>query len=372
MASLFHPTVRRQTGVRILLHAAFWVAVVFYFAWGFGLNNNARTSVANSLFFLPGHMLMMYSLLYFLTPRYLVKKKYVQFFAGLLVVVALCAGYAWLANVTLLTNATFSGFRLNTGRNILPFIHVAGIAFSIKFLNYWHRQKQETVEAQREALRAELELLKSQVHPHFLFNTLNNLYAHTLERSDKAPEIVLRLSSLLRFMIYESKAGRIALAKEVLVLQAYVDLERLRYGNRLDVSFACHGDTEGRFIAPLLLLPFLENAFKHGTSRQLDQCWISLDLRVDGGALDFKLVNSVDGEEAAADASAGGLGLQNVKRRLELLYPGRYNLTLQQEEEVFIVTLRLQLDAAKEDAGLTPSRTVLIGERYGLEMPDSR
>jgi sensor histidine kinase YesM len=359
--------------LRVLVHLVFWVAIVTYFAWGFGFNVDAKTSFISALLFLPGHMIMMYSLLYFLTPCYLIKKKYLQFVIGLVIVLLICAGYAALANVALVANRnTFSGVRIDTGRNILPFIHVAGIAFSIKFLSYWHQQKQQTIKAQREQLTTELELLKSQIHPHFLFNTLNNLYAYTLEQSAKASEIVLKLSNLLRFMIYESRDEHIALRKEVSVLKAYIELEQLRYGDRLDVSFSCRGNIDNKQIAPLLLLPFLENAFKHGTSKQIDQCWISVDLNVEGAVLQFKLVNSIDKVVEKKATADSGLGLQNVQRRLNLLYPGKHQLDIQPAEEVFIVSLLLHLDQAIETNRETHSVIQTIGKRYDLEVPDRR
>ena len=373
MDSLSHSIKTNKLLIRILLHVAFWVAIVTYFAWGFGFNVNTKTSFISALLFLPGHMIMMYSLLYFLTPRYLVQKKYLQFVIGLLIVLLICAGYAALANVALVANRNiFTGVTLDTGRNILPFIHVAGIAFSIKFLNFWHQQKRQIVEVQREQLTTELELLKSQIHPHFLFNTLNNLYAFTLEQSVKAPQIVLKLSNLLRFMIYESRNEHIPLRKEVSVLQAYIELEQLRYGDRLDVSFSCRGNINNKQISPLLLLPFLENAFKHGTSKQIDQCWISFDLNVEGSVLQFKLINSIDKDVEKPATDDSGVGLQNVQRRLNLLYAGKHHLDIQSEEEVFIVSLVLHLDDAPEKNKKPYSVIQTIGEKYDLEMPDRR
>jgi len=373
MTFLLQPSQSKPLLTRIVLHLLFWVAIVFYFAWGFGFGSNAIISLLSSLFYLPGHMFMMYSLLYFLTPRYLVKKKYVSFAVGLVLVVLICAAYAAAANLSLIANKTrFNGVTLDTGRNILPFIHVAGIAFSIKFLNYWHQQKQQTIEAQREQLTTELELLKAQVHPHFLFNTLNNLYAYTLEQSEKAPEIVLKLSNLLRFMIYESRAASIPLRKEVSLLQSYIELEQLRYGDRLDVSFTCNGEIGDKMIAPLLLLPFLENAFKHGTSRQIDQCWISFDLNVKSSTMLFKLVNSVDKEEDRKVTADGGLGLQNVQRRLNLLYPGKHHLSVHSEEEVFIISLELELETGNEFEAKDSSIIHTTDKTYDLEMPRRR
>ena len=327
---------------QILLHILFWVIIVTYFAWGFGFNLNYKVSFLNALFYLPGHMFTVYVLLYFLVPKYLIRRKYLYFFVGLILTVACCTTYAWGVQLTLDARSNPGNFTMTTGRAILPFFHVGGIAISIKLLSYWYEQKQQTIEAEQQRTNAELQLLKSQLHPHFLFNTLNNLYSHVLDQSPKAPEIVLKLSDLLRFMIYES-SDDIALGKEITLIEHYVALEKLRYGDRLDLSLVISGDTAGHRIAPLLLLPFLENAFKHGASRQVDQCWISLNLSIDGDVMNFKLVNSVDNEPEPGGGKTGGLGLQNVQRRLELLYNGRYNLQMLMEDQVYVVNLELNL-----------------------------
>ena len=348
-------TINKKLLKRVSLHLIFWICIVCYFTWGFGLRGNVKRGFFNALLYLPGHMIMTYTLLYFLTPRYLVKKKYIPFFTGLLLLIAVCFCYAALANLTVgvLPNS-FKGVSLDVGQNVLPFIHVAGIAFSIKFLDNWHRQKQQTMEARHEQVKAELELLKAQVHPHFLFNTLNNLYSFTLEQSEHAPEIVLKLSYLLRFMIYESREARIPLDKEISLLKSYMELEQLRYGPRLDVSFVCRGDIDGWQIAPLLLLPFVENAYKHGTSQQTDLCWISFDLSMEGAMMRFKLINGFDAGGEKME-SHGGLGLQNCKRRLELIYPEQYSLDIRAEDDVFIVNLGLQLEPSRQSKSETIS-----------------
>ena len=353
---------------KILLHILFWIIVVTYFAWGFGFNKNYKASFINALFYLPGFMLMVYSLIYFLIPRYLIKKKFGYFFAGLLLVILLCTGYAWLAQLTMLANAVFKGMTMATGRAILPFIHVGGIAISIKLLKYWYLQKQQTLEAQQQKMVAELQLLKSQVHPHFLFNTLNNLYALSLEQSPKAPEIILKLSNLLRFMIYESNVPFIDLEKEILLLQEYIALEQLRYGDRLDVSVTINGDIKNKQIPPLLLLPLVENAFKHGTSNQVDQCWISFDMHVTDKAINFKLINSKDNEQSAAANKYRGAGLQNVKKRLDLLYTDKYVFEVVDQEEVFIAHLLLPVTLMLQNDEQNNAAVNSINKKYDMEM----
>lgn len=331
------------------LHILFWILVVLYFAWGFGLGVDPMKSIYNAIFFLPGHLIMVYSMLYFLVPKFLLNRKYWQFLLGIVILVGICGIYTVLAQLSITADANprLQGATFSVGRNILPFIHIAGIAASIKLLKYWYVQRKQTLEAEQQRTAAELKLLKAQLHPHFLFNTLNNLYSHTLEFSPRSPEIVLKLSALLRFMIYESNSQRISLAKEIDLLQNYISLEELRYGDRLDLSVSITGDIEKYQIAPLLLLPFLENAFKHGTSKQIDQCWISFDLTLDGSLVKFKLINSID-PETEEETSSGGLGLENVRKRLEILYREKYTLETQKLEEVYVLNLELEVEMLEE------------------------
>jgi len=333
---------------RVMLHSVFWVLIVTWYAWGFGLDEDPKKAFTNALSFLPGHLIMVYVLLYYLIPKFLLQSKFWHFLLGLGALVVICAIYARLSRLSLTTVMQRPGFSLSVGRNVLPFVHTGAIAASIKLLKYWYLQRKQTIEAEQQRTVAELKLLKAQVHPHFLFNTLNNLYSHTLEFSPKSPQIVLKLAALLRFMIYESNASRIPLSKELELLQDYISLEQLRYGDRLDMSVSITGEIERYQIAPLLLLPFLENAFKHGTSKQIDQCWISLNVSMEGNFLGFKLLNSIDPNAGTDNLEHKGIGLDNVKRRLQLLYKDKYRFETVKMDEVFVVNLGLPLEKLEE------------------------
>ncbi len=329
----------------IMLHLLFWIFIVTYFAWGIGLQNNPVQSFKNASFYLPGFFVVVYTLLYFLVPKYLLTRKFLYFFIGLFIILAVCFLYINLAQFSFPGSFPSGGVKSSVGTTLMPFIHVGVIALLLKLLSSLYQQKNQTLEAEKQKSEAELQCLKAQLHPHFLFNTLNSLYAHTLEASPKSPEIVMKLSELLRFMIYESKSSKIPLIKEIHLIEDYIALEKYRYGDRLDVSVTISGDVGRYQIAPLLLLPFLENAFKHGTSIQLEQCWISLNISMEGPVMYFKLVNSIDpGIEDEHPAKEGGVGLLNVKKRLELLYAERYSFSAQRMEEVFVVDLVLDLD----------------------------
>ena len=334
-----------------LRHLLFWIFVVLYFAWGFGfINYTPKEAIINSALFFPGHLVVVYPLLYFLIPHFLVKKKFLLFFACFVACLAFAALITSLTQLLTASIPALKGYNSKIGKNVLPYIHIAGLAASLKLIKYSYFQQDRAVSAIQQKTMAELELLKAQVHPHFLFNTLNNLFAHTLRNSSDSPQIVVKLSDLLRFMIYESKADLIPLAQEIQLLQNYLDLEKLRYAQELDISFTYSGDIEGNLIRPLLLLPLVENSFKHGASQQLEQKWISMDLHVEKHTMHFKLANSTDrGKSKNAERdNKTGFGIDNVKKRLDLLYQGDYILSIKEEEDMFLISLDLNLIDTKQ------------------------
>ena len=336
-------------GRRILVHLLLWFLFLANLAWGFGVRNNPVRAFANVSLFLPGLLLIVYSLLYFLVPRYLLQRKFLAFFTGLAVVLGLCMIYTVLAQVSLTGGSDgMRGITLLRGSNVLPYLNAAGAATSIRLLMYWYQQKKLTIEAERQKDEVELQLLKAQLHPYFLFDTLDNLYLHTLKTSPKSPEIVMKLSEILRFMIYESNTPKIPLAREIKLLQDYIALEELRFGSRFDISVSISGNVEKYQIAPFLLLPFVDNAFKFGTGNQLDQSWISLNIFIEDSIFYFKLVNSVDSEKKSENNNIDGEGLKNVKKRLDLLYNDKYSLETKRLEEVFVADLSVMLEQLEE------------------------
>ena len=339
-----------------LRHLLFWIFVLNYYALGVGMTltpytfDNIKVSYITQLKYLPAFFLVVYPILYFLIPRYLEKRKFFLFTIGFLLLIFLVGGtYANLLRLNVSSmnpKGDYSGFDLTKGgKNMLPFIHVSGIAMAIKFIKKAYLQESKALQASHQKALAELELLKAQIHPHFLFNTLNNLFAHTLRHSDDAPQIVVKLSELLRFMIYESREEFIPLADEIQLLNNYIDLEKLRYGKELDFSLIISGDPGEKWIRPLLLIPLLENSFKHGMSQQLNEKWITLDIQIDEDRMLFNLANSKNPGSGIPKLNRieGGIGLENVRRRMELLYPGGYSLEISNEENHFRVILNLPL-----------------------------
>jgi LytS/YehU family sensor histidine kinase len=213
------------------------------------------------------------------------------------------------------------------------------IAVAIKLLKFWYANQQAQQVLIQEKLQAELKFLKTQIHPHFLFNTLNNLYALTLKKSDRAPETVLKLSELINYMLYECTSDEVLLDKELKFITNYIDIEKMRYGDKLDVDIRISGEAHERRIAPLILLPFVENCFKHGASESLQRAWVKVSVDLQPTLMVLKVENSKNGKYAGSTKS--GIGIQNVKRRLDLLYPDRHELKIINGEETFLVILTI-------------------------------
>ena len=222
---------------------------------------------------------------------------------------------------------------------------VVGVAVGIRLYRFLYHRKRANQQLAHETLIIELQVLKAQIHPHFLFNTLNNLYSLTLKQSPQASDMVLKLSGMLHYMIHDCNKPDVSLAKEVLFLENYVELEKLRYGPRLIVSMTITGEISTNLIAPLLLIPFVENAFKHGSAQQTGQARIELMLTVTGREMLFRIENSKEKRTVSNTwQNTESIGLANVQKRLTLLYPDAYKLLIHPEMDRFVVELTIQLD----------------------------
>ena len=345
---------------RLLQHAAFWIFYTLLSTAYYTMGANYWLVLLYDFVFLPFPMLFTYSQLYLFIPKLLLKKKTLWY-----IVFSLVSGkiIVWL-NFLFYNRFVATGvykmpperfwidypwaIHVESLKSIFSFLMICGIAVSIKLLKKWYVENERSEKMEKEKTMMELEMLKAQVHPHFLFNTLNNLYSLTLTRSDDAPIVVTHLSGLLRYMLYDCNEKEVPLNNEIAALKRYVELEKLRYGDRLDVSFSCSGETDHMMIAPLLLLPFAENCFKHGVSEQLEQCWINLHLHGANGAFTFNVSNSCS--EETLTALAGGIGLPNIRKRLELIYAGKYTLGISRQDEMYAVKLTIQLSPQQKPA----------------------
>jgi two-component system sensor histidine kinase AlgZ len=363
MKTIFNYPAGRMTFARVTAHLLFWLAVYMMYTTLYSIPISYATSLRNNLFFVPLHVLYFYTLAYWLVPKYLFSGRYLWFVAFqilimIFLVLASRTVVIYIANPYILSHEVVNQWDFIEQRRKPYWEQISNIqglanawkatnmivwgALFIKLFKMWMERKQA-------ALQAELNALKGQVHPHFLFNTLNNLYALTLNNSPNSPQVVLGLSDILRYMLYECNAEKVSLKQEVLVLQQYISLEKLRYEDRLDLNFTIEGSLDDKLIAPLIMLPFLENAFKHGASEKQGDAWININLAVRGNVLKFKVSNSKPEQiPANADKHYGHIGLQNVKKRLDLLYSGAYELKILNDDDAFLVVFELQLSHQKK------------------------
>lgn len=338
---------------RVMRHVAFWLS--WHLGWSCFLTIIFPTFTENFIrigLWIPAFIIYSLPVSTIAIPKLLFKDRYILFAAS--IICWIVAG--WYLSVYYLDYVSIPMLDLLNvayGDNyawqcFLCIITAAACFCSLSLAKQWLLKQKEFIRtqqawmlAQQEKINAELQLLKAQLHPHFLFNTLNNIYAFSLGNSPKTPQMILKLSSLLSYILYECSVDEVLLEKEVEVMKNYIDLEKERYGDTIDVSVNIEGDIRDRYVAPLLILPFLENAFKHGTSEQLERPWMSADITVKGHVLTCKIVNSKN--EVVAFRKEG-VGISNVKKRLEFLYPGRHDLKLSDEAEFFVVDLLLTLN----------------------------
>jgi sensor histidine kinase YesM len=346
-------------------HICFLGSLVLFFAWGSGfINNSFGSAVINGLGYIPGTIVVVYPFLYILIPKLLYNKNFVLLALSFLALILIAKGVTEMMLYLIPNKSLFRPQRFGVGRNMTPFVMVAAIAATAKLVKYYYFRQQKADKEQEQRIQTELELLKSQIHPNFLFNTLNNLFAHTIKNSNESPNIVLKLSDLLRFMIYESRCEFIPLDHEIQLLKNYIELEKLRHENDLDVSFITSGNMENKMIRPLLLLPLVEFAFKQATSESANQKWISLNIHAEENKLMFNLTNSRTAPAEEMDVAMNGIN--NVRKRLEMLYPSEYSMTISEEDDLNMISLDLTLN----DAITLPQNISLIRNRaYEMEMP---
>ena len=296
---------------------------------------------------LPPDIILVYTYL-FLLRRFLRKPRYVVYhILALTVIISIFA----LVNISLhrlysrlgspIFNVSGQYNTQNFAAQVINSIYLLGLATAFKFGKDWMVQKQQLQEKEKQRIATELAFLQSQLQPHFFFNTLNNLYSLTLQKSDQAPEVVLKLSALMSYMLYESGAALVPLEKEICNLENYLSLEQLRFGDRLTLSFTA-APAKDIQIPPLILLAFVENSFKHGMSRLTGQERINILLGVNAHELLFRIDNPIPPHRPVTEEK-NGIGLKNVIRRLDLLYGSGYRLDMREEENRFHVNLKLPL-----------------------------
>jgi sensor histidine kinase YesM len=331
-----------------------------------------QINAGESFFYLIPNIFLAYMLMYVVIPKMVLPAKYLFTFITVLFLLFITGGISALVSLTVIEyirqaylarHPTIMNGVVHTPFNVQLYlawisglrgsITIGGLAAAIKLMKYFYEKQQQALILQQEKTLAELQSLKAQLHPHFLFNTLNNIYANTQDVAPVAADMLLGLSELLRYILYACNAPLVPLAKEVKMMLEYIELEKKRYGNELEVAMQIPPDYQNLMIAPLLILPFVENCFKHGTSDMLDAPWINIYIALENETLYLKIVN---GKSPGKSAQTGGIGIANVRRRLQLLYPDQYQLSILSEDEVYIVNLKVQLTQPEQTSPI-PQKT---------------
>jgi hypothetical protein len=358
MRPLFDDLVfNKAWGYRVARHALFWLSYFGVFQI-MDITDGGLLATKVALSYLLLNMLFVYLALYFLVPRLLMRSAYWSFFCWYCVAGLACLtldyfwGHLvvyriWLVNYhipkrdfwhTIMYILDPTNF---TVANIM-----AGLGVGIKMYKFWRGEVWQKLQISQEKTKAELELLKARLHPYFLVNTLNKLYAMVIDQSEEAPRMLMRLSAILSYSLYECRSADVPLEREISICQDYIELERQRFGDRLDVSEDFSGPIEGKRIAPMLFQPFIENAFHWGTTNPGQKMWMSIEMSVQGNQLFFRVINSVDSDDSERQSNSGNAGIDNNIRRLALLYPGRHWLNQEKGDGVYIVSLTIDLTPA--------------------------
>ena len=343
--SLFHTP--------LLRHLFFWFVIYSYFVGTVTIDNYSGFYEVLEHFsiYVCCQIIVAYTCLHLLIPRFLTQKKYAQFVIYLLFlligVFIIFVGFHeyYYRPKYLKTNGTaiynsskifwekLFSLRIFLGKSAIILTPV-----SLLLIIRFYKERQNYLQLNEQKKSNELSVLKHQLNPHFLFNTLNNLYALSIDKSDEAPEVILKLSEMLDYMLYGCNDQYVALQKEIELLNNYIALEKVRYGKRVNIQFNKNVESNVK-IAPLILLTFVENAFKHGVSHELKEAFIHIDITQKEHFIQVHISNSIAKHKVAFNKVS--IGISNVKKQLELLYLDTYTLHISEKNNTFHIHLKL-------------------------------
>jgi two-component system LytT family sensor kinase len=337
----------------VLLHAAAWVllfSLPFLLRPSYSPGDNAHQrpaethEVANFIIARTNDALLItffYLNSLLLIPKFLYRKKYAAYFLGIIGYFAFLIAQGWLIRSYFTPDVNFT-FRKHLFFSFFIFIFIVACSIAYRTIRDRIIADRHAQEKENEFLKTELSLLRSQVSPHFMFNVLNNMVALARKQSDQLEPSLIKLSSLMRYMLYETEEEKVSLDKETEYLQSYIDLQQQRFGKKVQINVTMRAADKTYYIEPMLLIPFVENAFKHGTG-MIDHAQIEIELGAEKNNLHFKVQNKYNPASSEIKDKASGIGLANVQRRLELLYNGGHKLTINRDDDFFTVLLQIHL-----------------------------
>lgn len=331
----------------ISLHILFWLFSIAAFAIVFRLSDSVDRLdfYYSALFFVsivPGVYLNFWALGVFFQHQ-----KYTYYLAFFMLTIALItiinfATFAYLTN-WILPNYYFVN-QFNLLELVIIILSFLGITTTLKLSESWFRLQQvkaKMIAIEKEHLKTELEGLKAQINPHFLFNSLNVLYSLTLKSDSATPEVILKLSDVLRYVLYDSQKDKVSLQSEVELIEKYIALQKYRIEDSSSIAFK-HTIEKDTFVAPLLFLPLVENSFKHGLKGDTENTFVEFNLRVDENQIQFITRNNKKDSTDVNLEQEGGIGIKNIKKRLQLLYPNKHHFEALEMEDYFMVKLEIR------------------------------
>lgn len=345
-------------------HIIFWLAWCIYFATTFfysqqgmaeaGTLNWILVVLIKSLLVLLCHIFIVYTVIYYLLPQFFLKAKYFSFLIGLFIAVIITIAWGYFCYTLLFSIVDkISGlpsvltkdilFWNSVTAGLLSALKVVMAATAIKLLKNWMQKQKEKERLEKEKLDVELQLLKTQIHPDFLFSSLGNIRLFSQKDPAKASELLLKLSDLLSYMLYDCDQPKVLLEKEIKMIKDYMTLEKKRMGDLLEMDILVRGDLSDKMIAPLLLLPFIENSFSYCINEKQEKAWINVDIRIEARELTMKIVNGKP-EDKMITASPLENGLANVHKRLDFLYNGRNEIRMNADPDMMITILKIRLE----------------------------
>ncbi len=336
--------------LRIIQHLAFWVLSFFVFLYLFKTGAKPeKIDYVYTILFQLTLLPAVYINIELLLPTLGNRKRILFYLLSLITIIIL---FAWINynffdiwSAKVFPDYFFISY-FTFREIVLFFIVYIIITMLLKLSKSWFLVswlQKELLEKEKQKTVVELKALKAQINPHFFFNTLNSIYSMALDKDDRLPGTVLQLSDLMRYFLYGSRDNFIPLEKDLTVVKEYIALQKLRSNAQLDIETKISGEISDQQIAPLLLITFLENAFKHGAKGSSGNTFIKLDIKVEKNKLNFTLENNKGIIDEVNTGDHNGLGLENVKRQLELLYPGKHLLNIKVEQDRFVVALQLSL-----------------------------
>lgn len=334
--------------VRIAIHTLFWFCAWFFFFFYYKRYSEVNIyTLAASIINLVAAIATVYTFNYYLIPKILLKNKLRRFIAFAFVAIVMFFYIQLLLTLFLVVKSLHEESRLfpemiDVMMLFFNMFFVVFVAIAIKFYKRWSEKDFREQQIQKEKVEAELQMLKTQINPHFLFNTLNSIYVLAMKKSEQTANVVMKLSDILDYILYRIDAPMIAISTEIQIIENYIELEKIRFADRVNITFTYNFKSKDIKIPPMLIIPFVENAFKHGVGKSMEKSWIKINIDVTGHSLNIEVSNNKSQNKIKSET--GGIGLLNVKKRLDLLFYDSYSLEISEKNNRFDVFLTIPIN----------------------------